>query len=195
MKKEELTHEESLVVIQRMVDIAKNKIDESGSHFLLWGVLVILASTTQYIMIESNYADLSYWVWFIMPLVGVKIAFIYEYKRRKKAPTKTKFDKIYNALWLGLGITLALSIFLSVSLKVNPIPFILLLVGLAIFVSGAIFRFNPLIVSALVFWTASMVCLKFEQHHQLVINAVALFLGYIIPRVLLYAKAKKERYV
>ncbi|OYT15819.1 MAG: hypothetical protein B7C24_11100 [Bacteroidetes bacterium 4572_77] len=133
---------------------------------------------------ESN------WVWVIMPLIGAPIAFIYEYRKGKKSKTKSKFDKIYSYLWLGFGITLILSIFMSISSNLNPIGNILLLVGLATFVSGAIYRFIPLIIGAIVFWIAAVICPQIDQQSQLLLNALAIFIGYIIPGVLLWRKSK-----
>lgn len=195
MGKEELSHEESLTVIQNMIDMAKNKINETGFHFMLWGMLVILASLTQYLMITYDRVEHSNWVWLIMSAIGVPIALIYEYKRKKVVQTTTKFDRIYGFLWLGFGITLAVTIFVSISFQVNPIAFILSLVGLATFVSGAIYRFKPLVAGAIIFWFAAILCTQFERLDQLLINAAAIFAGYIIPGILLWAKAKKEKNV
>jgi hypothetical protein len=190
MQNKELTHEESFQVIQGMISLAKNKINDTGFHFLLWGVLVIMASLTQYLIIYNGITHLSDWVWLVLPIIGMPIAFMYESRKAKSAGIKTKFDKMYGYLWLGFGITMVVSIFVSLSSGTNPIPFILLLVGLVTFVSGAIYPFKPLIIGALVFWLAAAFSAQAGEQEQLLINALAIFIGYVIPGFLLYKRSK-----
>ncbi len=195
MKDQILTHEESLQIIQSMINTAKNKISENGFYFLLWGALVIIACVAQFIMIKFDFGEKSNFVWMIMPLVGVPISLFYGFKQNKKETTKSHTDKLYGFLWLGFGITLAIMIFVAVYSKISPIPFILALVGLATFVSGAIYKFTPLIIGGIIFWIACLACIAFKGPEQLLIDAVATFLGYILPGIILWKKSKKEFYV
>ncbi|MCK9422764.1 MAG: hypothetical protein M0Q38_09205 [Bacteroidales bacterium] len=195
MQKKELSHEESLQVIQEMIDMAKNKITETGFHFLLWGILIIATSLAQYMLITNGMTHVSYWVWAIMPIIGAPVALIYEYRRGKKGKTRSKFDKMYGYLWMGFVITLIVSIFVSLSFGINPIAFILLLVGLATFVSGALYRFAPLIFGSFVFWITAAICPQTDVPNQLLINAFAIFIGYIIPGILLWKRYKETKHV
>lgn len=188
MNKETANHD--LKIVQEMISLARNRVTETGFHFLLWGVLVIFASVSQYVLIKYGFGNVSYYVWFAMPVVGVPVAFFYEIRKAKEQGSSLHFDRIYSQLWLGFGIALSLSVFLSISFKVNPTPYILLLVGLATFVSGAILRFTPLIVGAIVFWLAAGVLPLFDGVDSLLVNAFVIFIGYIIPGLLL---AKKSR--
>jgi uncharacterized membrane protein len=195
MKNKELSHEESLEIIQGMIAMAKNKMNDTGFHFLLWGILVIVASLSQYFMLNNGITYASNWVWVIMSIIGVPIGFIYEFRRVKSEKAQSKFDKMYTYLWLGFGITLIVSVFVSLSNSINPIAFILLLVGLATFVSGAIYRFKPLIAGAVVFWLAAAICSQLGVENQLLVNALAIFLGYVIPGILLWKKSKAGKNV
>ena len=195
MKDQALTHEESLQIIQSMINTAKNKISENGFYFLLWGMLVIIACITQFAMIKMGFGEESNFVWMVMPIVGVPISLIYGFKQSKKENTKSHTDKLYGSLWLGFGITLGVLIFISINLKVSPIPFILALVGLATFVSGAIYKFTPLIIGGIVFWVSGIACIFFNGPEQLLIDAAATFLGYILPGIILWKKSKTEAHV
>lgn len=195
MKEKQLTYEESIQVIQGMIDIAKNKITETGFHFLLWGFLVVSASLTQYFLIQNEFGDESNLVWLIMPLIGVPLAIVYEYKRGQKEKTQSKFDKLYGFLWLGFAITLIIIIYISLANKINPIAFILVLVGLTTFVSGAIYNFTPLIIGSIVFWIGGAVCVFVAVPEQLLVNAAATFIGYVIPGLMLWKKSKDSSHV
>jgi len=192
MENKELSQEESLKVIDDMIHLAKNKITETGFHFLLWGILCILASLSQYVLIVQGMVSQSGLVWGVMTVIGVPIAIFYERNNHRKKQVSTKFDKIYGYLWLGFGITMFITIYLSAALNVYPISFILVLVGLATFVSGAINNFRPLIIGAVVFWLAAVLCPLLDGKMQLLVNALAIFIGYIIPGLLLRRKAKNS---
>jgi len=192
MDKNELTHEESLQIIQRMINEVQNRLTENGFHFLLWGVLVIIASLTQFFMIVNNPVLHSYYVWFAMPLIGIPIAFIYEWKKNKKNKTKTHSEKLFGLLWLGFGITITVVIFAAIYYKISPMSFILAFVGLATFVSGCIYKFKPLILGSIIFWISSIACVFIINHHQLLVMAIATLLGYILPGILLWKKSKTQ---
>lgn len=195
MQDKELTHEESLRVIHGMIDLAKNKINDTGFHFLLWGVLVIVASLSQYFMLSKGFESESNWIWVIMTAIGIPIGFMYEYRRERKARGRSKFDRLYGSLWLGFGITLFVGIFVSLSYGINPIAAILSLVGLATFVSGAIYRFKPLIAGAIAFWLAAIICPQIGIENQLLVYALAIFTGYVVPGILLWQKSKARKHV
>lgn len=192
MQDKELSHEDSLKLIQGMMDVARNKINETGFHFLLWGFLVIAACLANYFLLLSGVGVQAHLVWPAMTLIGVPVAFLYEYKKRKTERSRSKFDRIYAMVWLGFGITLFFSIYISVSKGVNPIPFILVLVGLATFISGIIYRFTPLIIGACIFWISAVICVQISDLNQLLVDAAAIALGYLIPGLILWRKAKKE---
>lgn len=190
-----LTRDESIRIIQEMIGMARNKMNDTGFHFLWWGALVMIASLAQYFMIEKGLGENSYWVWVALPVLGVPVGLVYEYKRNKKEKTRTRFDKIYGSLWMGFGITVMVAIFVSITYRSNPTAFVLLLVGLATFVSASIYRFTPLLIGAILFWVAAVWCTQLNDQNQLLINAAAIFSGYMIPGLLLWKKYQKEKNV
>ena len=189
-----LTPDESLSIIQNMISAAKNNLTDDGFHFLLWGVLVIIASIGQYVLAELNF-EANYIPWYVMPVVGVPAAIIYEWRKKKHERVKTHFDKLFGYLWSAVGITIFAVIFLSVKNSLSPIPFILAVVGLGTFVSGNIVRFTPLIIGGVIFWIAAFGASFCQPATQLLINGIATFIGYIIPGVILWRNFKAESHV
>lgn len=192
MNEKTISHEESLTIIQSMIDRAKSKMSQNGFHFLLWGVLVIAASITQYFLVQGGMGNSSNIVWLIMPAIGVPAGFIYESRRNKSATAQGYNDKTYNMVWLGFGITLGLGIFACVRGGMSPMPIILCIVGLATFISGSIYRFKLLTIGGIVFWAAAIACAFINGPEQLLINAGATFIGYIIPGIALWNNYKKD---
>lgn len=189
MKEKDISAEESFEIIQRMIALSRDKLSQTGFHFILWGILVAFASLLQYFMNTQNWFTFpSYWVWPVITLIGTPIAFIYEFRKGKSGRAKSKSDTIYVFLWLGFAVTLITTIIISVVSQVQPVPFVLSVTGLAVFVSGIIYRFTPLVLGALVFWIAAICCPLLNANDQLLLNSVALILGYIIPGILVGRK-------
>ena len=76
-----------------------------------------------------------------------------------------------------------------------PIPFILTITGLGTFVSGTILKFKPLTWGGLLFWIAAIGASFVAPINQLLINGIAIFIGYIIPGILLWRNYKAETHV
>lgn len=187
---EEKTAKQNLDLVQEMIDMARNHVTDTGFHFLLWGVLVILASISQYVLIKFGVGSASNFVWIGMTVIGVPIAIIYEKRKDRKAGMLSRFGRIYGLLWLGFGISLFVAIYVSIAFQINPSPFILILVGLATFVSGAFIRFVPLMIGAIVFWAAAALSPLFSSIDFLLVYAVSIFLGYVVPGLMLTKKHK-----
>lgn len=185
-----LTHDESLHIIHSMIATAQNKINEDGFHFLLWGGLVIIASLLNYYFVAVSPNEKGFLVWMLMPFVGGPIAGIYEWRKKKTEKVVSHSEASYGFLWMGFGVTIFCVIYFSVMNGISPMPFILALVGLATFVSGRMFRFAALTIGGIVFWICSFIAAYSQPEIQLLINAGATFIGYIIPGILLWRNYK-----
>ncbi|MFN8300118.1 MAG: hypothetical protein U0T75_13530 [Chitinophagales bacterium] len=189
-----LSHAQSMQIIQSMIAQAKNKISDDGFHFLLWGVLVIAASLGQYYMALHEMVN-NFWPWMVMPLVGMPAAFFYEWRKSKAERVKTYVDIVFGYLWAGIGVALFLVIFFSVRAEQSPIPYVLLLAGLGTFVSGTALKAKSLIAGGMILWLGAIGADFVSPLNQLLINAAATFMGYIIPGLILRRAAKAEEHV
>lgn len=187
-----LTPQESLRVIRETIDLAKHSFRENGFHFLLWGWLVVAASTTHYYLAEIQHASHPEMAWMLMVVVGVPVALIYEWRRSKREKTENILHNWYGLIWLGFAISMILAIPLAVRGGLSPIPFILVLVGFATFMSGVLLRFTPLFIGAAVIWAGALWCMFLTPSQHLLVQAGTAILGYLIPGYLLNAQASKR---
>ena len=74
----------------------------------------------------------------------------------------------------------------------SPVPFILILVGFATFMSGVLLRFRPLIFGAAVIWAGALWCLFLSPPQHLLLQAATAVLGYLIPGYLLNAQSRRH---
>ena len=188
-----LNPEESLRVIRETIDLAKNTIRENGFHFLLWGWLVVLACVADYYLDVVLQNPKHFMAWISMTVIGVPAAIIYEWRRDRKYPTSSNtVREWYGKVWMAFGVSLFIVIALTVRAQVSPVPYILVLVGFATFVSGSLLRFTPLIFGAVAMWAGALACLLLNYQEQLLAQAVATVVGYLIPGYLLNAQARNK---
>ncbi len=187
-----LNPEESLRIIRETIDLAKSGLRENGFHFLLWGWLVVLSCVVNYylLVVAGMAPDKASMVWLGMVIIGVPAATLYSIRRQKAQPAPNLVRSWYGRVWLAFGISLFLAIFLTANVGLSPIPFILVLVGFATFVSGTLLRFKPLVYGAAAAWACAFICTFLRPEEQLLAEALAIVLGYLIPGYLLNAQSR-----
>jgi hypothetical protein len=187
-----LDPQESLRIIRETIDLAKNSFRENGFHFLLWGWLVVIASTTHfYLGVIANHPrpDLA---WMVMLVIGLPAALIYEWRKGKREQVDNLVRNWYGLIWLGFGISMLIAMPLSIRNGISPVPFILVLSGFATFMSGVLLRFRPLVIGALIIWLGSVVCLWLPSGQQLLVQAGVTVLGYLVPGYLLNLQSRSR---
>lgn len=189
-KEQSFNEQESLLLIHRMISTAKEEISDNGFFFLLWGWLVFVASISNYILLTVVKYEHNGLPWAIlMPLGGV-ISFIYGARLEKKAKVKTFMDEIMNYVLIAFLVSLFIVLFVMgpVGGFTLAYPVILLLYGIWLFVSGGALRFRPLVLGGIINWMCAIAAFFLPFENQLLLLALAVLLGYIIPGHMLKAK-------
>ncbi len=183
---------ESLQTIRETIELAKKNVQENGFHFLLWGVLVILASLGEWYLRNILGNPKPEITWMIMVLIGVPAAVIYEFRKKRGEKSTSVLSKWYGKIWMAFGISMFLSLFYLIKMGVSPVPVVLVLAGFATFVSGTILRFKPLVSGAIALWLGALICCYMPVEHHTLVEAVAIGFGYLIPGFLLQKNASKS---
>ncbi len=182
----ELTPEQSLQLIRKTIEIAKRKVQENGFHLRLWGWLVIIASAFDFYQDwqvgPANHQHLS---WLAIMPVGLLLSVGYEWRRQRTKLPRTIVNQWYSMIWLGFGIALLLILVAAIQLDVPPTPGIMAMVGFALFMSGIILEFRPLIWGAAVIWIGAGACIFSGAVWHSLITAICIGLGYLIPGYML----------
>jgi len=188
----EFNHEAGLKVIYEMIELAKSKIGNNYFYYLFWGYLVVVACITEYILITAVKYSQHYLVWLILMPVGTLITLLFNFRQRRKAEKRTFVGTTMIYLWSGWFFSFVI-LLLFANLKQEYtliIPLSLAMYGLAIFVSGGIVNFRPLIIGAVLAWMASVASFFVSYPAQLVIMAGVVIVAYIIPGHILRTKSK-----
>ncbi|MDO8999570.1 MAG: hypothetical protein Q7W45_07385 [Bacteroidota bacterium] len=189
-----LMPEESLQIINSMISKAKNKLADDGFHLIFWGWLVMFCALTQYITFKLN-IEWGGWVWMLMPIGGI-VSAVYGYKQGKTQKVKTHIDTYLGFLWGGFLIAMFITLAFGYAhgLK-STYFFLMLLYGLATFISGGILNFKPLIFGSLFSFAFAILAVFLDNADQFLCISGALLCSYIIPGHLLRAKFKSEKNV
>lgn len=83
MEEKSLTEKESLELIARMINRAKNRFIENGFLYLLWGWVVLLCCLLQFVIVNILSYKKGYYVWFLTWLLIIYQPFTFESKKEK----------------------------------------------------------------------------------------------------------------
>jgi len=181
---------ESLEIITQMIQKTKLNIQQGSFHLLLWGWIIIAGSLGQFLFMKYTsilHVELAWLV--IIP--GVFISMIYGIVKGRRARVHTYADYLTMWIWLGFLFTsvVMMVVVLNVLSQFNQYQLIgamfLLLAGYATFLAGITIKFRPLIIGGCLFWIFSLVGYFIGGAFSLLISAVAVVCGYLIPGYML----------
>ena len=187
-----MTGEESLKIITEMINKTKVNIGQGSFHLLFWGWLIFFCSLADYFLMKFTAFTHSYYVWFLV-IPGVFVSVIYGFVKGRKATVHTYAEMIYMWTWMGfLGAIIALFIIQSKKLDIVG-QYILLLAGLATFVSGFILKFRPLIFGGICFWIIAVASSFAGPSISPLAMPLAVITGYLIPGYMLKNKVGHDK--
>lgn len=190
MKTNEFTPKESLELIDQVIQQAKNRFEENGFAFILWGMLIALCCFTQAYLIHIGMGAQSWYPYLIMPLASV---FTIMYYAKKRDYERNALKRVSSRLWLFTGINIMIIAFgFSNQLQNHLTPIILLLLGIATAVAGSFIRSSLLLFCGIVLNLSAYAAFFIPwKQHPLLMGIVSLF-AFLLPGILLYLKQKKH---
>lgn len=190
MEQRELTQEESLNIISSMIEKAKGQIGRDSIHYLVWGWLGFVAAIGQFALRMLDFPH-HYITWIILMPIGGIWAFFQGRKQQKR--TMGYSEKAMAAIWGAF--TFSLLIVLANGFIIQwqvAYAFMLVLVGLATYVSGAILDFTPLKIGGYLSWALFALAIYTNLDYAILAIAISMFGSYLIPGYLLKARYGKE---
>ena len=193
MEDKQITEQESLLIIQQMIHTAKQEQKDDGRAWILWGWFLFAASILTYFNMENNWFS-TFFFWNLFGVFSL-IALIYTAARsffvKGSSRVKTYTSDLLGKLNVGFFLTLMLIIVaINVGASgpgtgVTPSKGFTLMIGLYAFwvlIYGTALNFRPSIIASFVMWGIAFVALFIEDFQWImVLHAVAVLAGYIIP--------------
>ena len=196
MPEDSITQQESLAIIESMINKAKNRFSENGFLYLLWGWVILFCSLGQHVLFFVFHSPWHWTVW-LSTWVALIVQFIYIYRKRKIKRVTTYTEEILRYVWIVFVILLFLLGFMINSRHPDTNSTInmaatLALYGMPTFLSGIILRFRSLIIGGICCWVLSIIANYAPIEYQLPILAAGVVIAWIIPGYLLRARYKQE---
>jgi hypothetical protein len=189
-KEKQLTEQESLQIIRSMIEAAKNDVKADAFVFLLWGWLVFIASISQFLIVFMDLAVNQSLPWLLMPLGGI-ITPIYVAIKRKKDKTRTPITESLKYIWIAFTVALLIVIFFNNMSYGQVLPVLMCFYGVGLFLSGSTLKFKPLIMGGIFCWISAIVGFYVQSVYLLLVLAICVLGGYIIPGYMLKMNNKK----
>jgi len=208
MEEKNLSEQESLHIIQQMIQTAKQEQKDDGKGWIIWGWMLFLVSLLTCANIEFGWYDTAFF-WNVFAGVII-LYFLYSLLRylflKRPQSVKTYTSDLFDKLNSGFFIFLILIIF-SINLGVPPGKGFMLLLGLYgfwILIYGTALNFKPSIIAAYITWAIAFAGLFIDKfihpgkldnlpedmataislerfHWVMLFHAFAVLCGYIIP--------------
>lgn len=188
-----MTNEESLKIIQQMINQAKVDITDNGIGWLLWGSLIFLTCISTYVFIDIGSANI-FLGWNIFGILTIVLLAI-DLVRHKKKPVRTYVGDLLKLVDIGFIICLFTVIF-SINVAVSPnsgFGFFLMIFAFLMLVKGGALKSRALMIGAAVNWAGALaIFVNKEFRYDMLIMAGAVLAGYIIPGLLLRNQYRKS---
>ncbi len=182
--------QDSLLLIQNMIEKTKENISYNRVYFLMWGWLTFIGTTGQFLLkVVFNYRH-HYIVW-LLTIVGAFFSIRFTMKDQNNKMVRTYIGDAMGYLWTGMVIAFNVLSFIITFMPVpksgwlHCYPFFIMMYGLGTFVSGKLLRFKPLVVGGIINWLLACTCVFFPFDYQLLFAAGAILCSYIIPGYLI----------
>lgn len=190
---QQFNEQNSLQLIESMINKAKNNFSESGTLYLVWGIVVFICSAVQFTAIYFFKYENSNYIWFLTWLVVIYQSFFLS-RRAKKEKVKTYTADILKYVWICFASCMFILIFILIYQKayysINPA--ILVLYGMPTFLSGIILKFRSLIIGGIACWLLAIGSIMVPSVFQLLFICAAVLIAWIIPGILLRKKFKNQ---
>ena len=185
--------EQSLRLIQSMIEKAKQDVANNSFYLLLWGWLIFIAALLNFGLMRFTSFEQPYLAWNLV-WIGVIASIIKGVKDSKKIAVKTfvgetmKFFGISQAiLYTGLAF-----FFGKYDLWHISFPLYILVYAVTCFFMGGLMQFPLLKWTGLLCLPIMVIAVFVSFEWQLLLLGLAILISYIIPGHVLYMKEKTQ---
>ena len=191
-QEKQLSNQESLQLINRMIHEAKGYFYESGIGALVYGFSIIACSILAWLRDAQIITFPFHPFYMLIPVFFVQ-SFI-QVKEEKKKQAKTFTDEAIDYVWVGYFLAVFTS-FTAAFAGYNYaiISFVLILTGLAAFLTGALSKFRYHIVAAIITWLLAAFSFFVQNANIYLLLAGAALLVWVIPGFILNSMFRKQQ--
>jgi len=198
-----LDPEQSLKVINQMIQTSQQKIRNDGMLFIIWGWTMFLQYLLSFlkarIVMTYQAGEVIQYAGPVM--IGIAVIYTIYYIARQRRRVQTYIGISLRYVWIAMFVSLVLInlIQFNVLHKINfelQHPVFMVVIAFAIVVSGGILRYPLLVTGGVIFGLMAYLCSYLSLQNQILLEAIAWLIAFIIPGHILFARRnKQEEYV
>lgn len=193
MEDKVISEKESLDLIARMIqNTRENVANGSGKPFLVWGYTTIAVAILITCLVRCTGNPYWNFLWFLIPVVGAPINMYLRNKSNKLVSTYV--DKIVQQIWWVMGAGVLFMSAAAFLIKLPILFLVILLISMAVALTGLAIRFRLSVVMGLIGIPASLLFLYVPQEYQTPMFALFFALQMVIPGHILN-NITKQRHV
>jgi len=194
-QQKEMTGQESLELISRMINSARKNYYETGVSSLLWGSIITICSLVTFANYYWQLPGLGY-IWFLT-LAAVVPQIIISIRESKNRGFKSHDEDLMSGIWISFGIAMFLLSWVMAYMNVPYQPPIYMVVyGIPTFTVGYGRRFRPMVIGGIGCWVLALFAVYASFPYIMLYMAAAAQLAWFIPGLILrkrYLKAKAQK--
>ena len=185
--------EQSLQVIQSMIERAKQDVANNSFYLLLWGWLIFIAALLNFVLMKFTSFEQPYLAWNLV-WIGAIASIVKGVKDSKKIVVKTFVGETMKVFGISQGILyFGLAFFFGkFDLWAISFPLYILVYAVTCFFMGALMQFPLLKLTGLLCLPIMVIAVYVSFDWQLLLMALAILVSYIIPGHVLSAKEKLQ---
>ncbi len=188
----------SLRLIREMIQVSQARLRNDGILFIAWGWMMFYMYATGYIISRwittvavRNLIEKAGYV-----LGALVLAYTIYYIVRQHRKVQTYIGISLRYVWISLVVCLVLinliqfNVLHSINFELQH-PIFMVCIAFAVVVTGGILRHAMLIAGGIVFGVLAYFCSYLRLEEQMIVEAFAWLLAFIIPGHVMYARRKK----
>jgi len=185
--------EQSLQVIQSMIEKAKHDVANNSFYLLLWGWLIFIAALLNFGLMKFTSFEQPYLAWNLV-WIGAIASIVKGVKDSKKIAVKTFVGETMKVFGISQGILyFGLAFFFGkFDLWAISFPLYILVYAVTCFFMGALMQFPLLKLTGLLCLPIMVIAVYVSFDWQLFLMALAILISYIVPGHVLNAKEKLQ---
>jgi hypothetical protein len=194
-----IDEKQSLRVIREMIQVSHKSIRNDGILFIVWGWIsfinyFFLSYLPGVYITTHQIMEIVRTLSVLLPLLGLAYTLYYILKQRKKVQTYIGISIRY--VWFSLFISMVMInlILFNINHSINfelQHPIFMVLIAFAITVTGGILRYKMIIIGGIIFGILAVIASHLKLQEQLLVEAIAWAIAFIIPGHILYSQRKK----
>jgi hypothetical protein len=216
MEEKPISHQESLDLINTMINKAKDSFHDTGLGAMLWGIVIAICCLVKWAELHFDFR-LPFDI-FLLTFIAIGAQIYITRREKKERKAKSYDDTFMDYTWLAFGVAIFLLIHIINLMAANwgPVsteyaklsghpstfklrefimPLFLMLYGLPTFITGTAFKFKPMLWGGICCWVCCIVTVYTGYKVDLLLTAFSALAAWFIPGLIMmkdYKLAKSQ---